>query len=90
MWRLGERMKIRVLVQTIVICVIVGSLSGLIYGVCNNRDNQHKDQKTVRCWYTQKDLARIRQKDSERYKEMGLAENACFYCGCELQEHTQE
>ena len=86
----GEKMKIRRQIQIIVVSVFILCGSGLIYAVCNKHDNQHKDQKTVRCWYTQKDLARIRQKDTERYKEMGVAENACFYCGCELDQHTQE
>lgn len=84
--KVGLIRKIKILLGVGMLCVFMAP----IHAVCNKQLNEHKDKKIANCWYSQKDLERIRQKDAERYKQMGISENTCFYCGCDVAEHTEE
>ena len=83
-------MKVKIKMRELLLGLLVLCCQEALFAVCNQKDNEHKDNKIARCWYTQKDLKRIYQKDSDRFSRMGIDGSACFYCGCSVNEHTEE
>lgn len=84
-------MKLWVKIQMVVLGVmILGVYRAPVMAVCNNTDNGHKDKKIHSCLYSQKDLARIRAKDKDRHKMLKVRKRECFYCGCQVSEHSKE
>jgi hypothetical protein len=86
----GENMKIAIKIQIMLFGMFILIAPVPVRAVCNMPDYEHANKEVARCWYTQKDLTRIHQKDTERHKEMGIDGTVCFYCGCDLEEHTPE
>ena len=83
-------MKIRIQIQIILFGIFALMAPAPVHAVCNKPDYEHANKEVARCWYTQKDLTRIYQKDTERHREMGIDGSVCFYCGCDVTEHTEE
>lgn len=86
----GASMKIRILIQIMLSGILFLGAPALVHAVCNKPDYEHANKEVARCWYTQRDLTRIHQNNAERHKEMGIDGSVCFYCGCDLTEHTEE
>ena len=85
-----ESMKIRIQVQIMLFGISVLIAPAPVRAVCNKPDYEHANKEVARCWYTQKDLMRSYQNDPGRYQEMGNDGTVCFYCGCDVTEHTEE
>lgn len=87
----GMDMKVWVKIPIIALGImILGVYRAPVMAVCNSADNQHRDEKIHSCLYTQKDLKRIREKDKDRFKQLNIRKRQCFYCGCEVDAHSEE
>lgn len=82
-------MKLKIRISILLIAILITTPLDLIHAVCTHKDNEHVDKSVARCWYTQKDLNRIYANNPERNKEMKNDGTVCFFCGCDLKDHTE-